>query len=244
MTEHTSQYQRATRLTTSRRVKHEEKVALRQTLLFGLAGVILMILSILVIIPGIIRFIGGMSDIPEVAEDSLPPQIPQFSAPVAATSSASLQINGFTTPKAQVYIIMNGAEEKVVEADDSGNFSTELQLEQGENRIAAYAKNGELESELSREFLTIFDNQKPEVEITEPTENQSIQGKANQNFTVKGKTKPGSRVYLNDRLIFTQADGTFSSSHRLENGSNSLSFKVIDLAGNEAEKVVTVSFQE
>lgn len=243
MTE-SSNYQRATRLTTSRRVKQEEKTALRQTVMFGLAGIVLAVVSVFIIIPGIVRFIGALSSVPTETEDSLPPQIPQFSVPAEATSSATITLSGFTTPKATVYILKNGSEAKTVDADDSGNFSTSLDLEQGENHISAYAKNGELESDVSREYTTIFDNQKPEIEVTEPTENQSIQGKKNQNVTVKGKTKPGSRLYLNDRLIFLQEDGMFETTHRLENGQNNLSFKVIDKAGNEAEKVVSVSFQE
>ena len=243
MTE-SSHYQRATRLTTSRRVKQEEKVAVKQTVMFGLAGIILMLVSIFFVIPGIIRFIGGLSSSPTFTEEALPPQIPQFSAPVEATSSAEMTLSGFTSGKATVYIINNRSEAESADADDAGNFTTVITLEQGENRISAYAKSGELESDVSREFTTVFDNQKPEIEVTEPTENQSIQGKANQNTKIKGKTKPGSRVYLNDRLIFIQDDGTFDTTHRLENGQNSLSFKVIDRAGNEAEKVVSVSFQE
>ncbi len=244
MTEYTPGYHRSQRLVTSRKVKQEQSAALRQTVLIGLAAVILMLLSIFVIIPGFIRFIGNLSNTPITEDEGLPPQIPQLSAPVEATSSAALTLTGFTTPNAKVYVLQNGAEAKIVDADGSGNFSVELQLEKGENRFSAYAKNGELESEVSEEFLTIFDNEKPEIEVTEPTENQSIQGKKNQNVTVKGKTKPGSKLYLNDRLIFIQQDGTFETTHRLENGQNNLSFKVVDMAGNEAEKVIPVNFQE
>jgi hypothetical protein len=93
-------------------------------------------------------------------------------------------------------------------------------------------------------FLTIFDNEQPQIEINEPTDNQTIQGKKNQNVPVKGKTKPNSKMYLNDRLVFVRDDGTFETTHRLENGGNSLSFKVIDMAGNQTEKVITVNFQE
>lgn len=243
VTDYSSQYQRSTRLVTSRKVKQEQTSVLRQTILIGLAGVALMVISFVVII-GFIRFIGGGASTTTTEQDGLPPQIPQFSAPAEATSSASITLTGFTTPKAKVYLLKNGTESEVVDADDSGNFSIDVSLEQGENSFAAYAKNGELESEVSQRFVTIFDNEKPEIEVTEPTEGQTIQGKKSQNVTVKGKTKPGAKVYLNDRLIFIGEDGTFDTTHRLENGSNNLSFKVIDMAGNEAEKTVTVTFQE
>lgn len=216
----------------------------RQTVMIGLAGVVLLIVSFAVII-GFIRFIGGgASDTTATQQDGVPPQVPHFSAPVEATSSATMTLTGFTTPKAKVYLLKNGSADKTVDADDSGNFAVDVTLEQGENHFSAYAKSGELESAVSQQFITIFDNQKPDIEITEPTDNQTIQGKKNQNVTVKGKTKPGAKVYLNDRLIFIHDDGLFDTSHRLENGGNSLSFKVIDMAGNQTEKVITVNFQE
>lgn len=244
MTDHSPSYQRATRLTTSRRVKQEEKQALRQTLLFGLAGVAFLLISIFVIVPGVIRLIGSFSQLPTEAAEQLPPQVPQFSVPPTATASASYTLTGFTTPQAKVYIIQNGSEVTNVTADDSGSFAVPLTFVEGENTLAAYAKNGTQESAVSQEYTTIFDNQPPQIEITEPTENQSIQGKRNQNLTVKGKTKPGSRLFLNDRLVFLQPDGAFSTTHRLENGTNTLAFRVIDQAGNQAEKSLTLSFQE
>jgi len=245
MNEYTPQYQRASRLVTSRKVKNEENTAVRQTILIGLAAVIFLILSVVFIIPGVVRFLGGLSNSPTTTEQTdVPPQVPQFSLPADATSSATINLSGFTTPKAKVYILKNGSEAKVVDVDDSGNFSTDIDLDQGENHFSAYAKNGDLSSATSEQFVVIFDNQKPDIEITEPTDGQSIQGKKNQNVTVKGKTKPGSKIYLNDRLFFLQDDGTFTTTQRLENGANSLSFKVIDRAGNETEKVITVNFQE
>jgi len=243
MTDYTPQFQRANRLVTSRKVKQEQSSVLRQTILIGVAGVVLLLVSFVVII-GFIRFIGYSSNTPIAIEDGVLPQVPHFSAPVEATSSAELTLTGFTTPKAKVYLLKNGSVDKSVDADDSGNFTIEVTLDQGENKFSGYAKNGELESAVSTQFMTIFDNQKPEIEVTEPTDNQTVQGKKSQNVTVKGKTKPGAKVYLNDRLIFIGDDGIFDTTQRLENGTNSLSFKVIDMAGNQTEKAITINFQE
>jgi hypothetical protein len=245
MTEYTPHYRRATRLVTSRRVKHEESLALRQAALFGVAAVVLLVVTLLVVIPGVIRLFGSFSGVPDLdGQDTVIPQIPHLSAPVDATFSATINLSGFTTPKAKVFILKNGQEEKQLDADDSGSFATSMSLSDGENRFSAYASNGAGESATSEEFITVFDNEEPKIEISEPIDGQTIQGKLNQMVTIKGKTEPSSRVYLNDRLVFAREDGEFSTTHRLENGKNDLAFRVLDRAGNQSEKTISVNFQE
>jgi len=235
----------STRLVTSRRVKHEETNALRQTAILVAAAIIILILTVLIIIPGVIRFVGGLSSGTTVTEQQgLPPQVPQLAAPYEATYSATLTVTGFTTPKAKVIIVKNGEQQKEKDADEAGNFSVPVKLDQGENHLSAFAKNGDLESQPSQEFVTVLDTEPPKLEVTEPVDNQTIQGKKNQTVTVKGKTKPKAKLYLNDRLIFLADDGTFTTTQRLENGANSWSFRIVDNAGNITEQKMTVNFQE
>jgi hypothetical protein len=240
----TSEYQRATRLVTSRRVKQEQTTILRQSLLFGGGALFLLILAVVFVIPGVIRLVGALSGSVDNEEDLLPPQVPLLSAPIQATSSASLQLAGFTSPKAKVFVLKNGSEDQQVDADDSGNFTVTLLLSDGENIISAYAKNDDLESEVSQEYTTLYDNEQPKLEITEPVDGQTVQGKKNQTVTVKGTTESKSRVYLNDRLVFAGEDGSFSTSHRLNPGENTLTFRVVDQAGNVTDQEMKVNFQE
>jgi hypothetical protein len=237
------EYTRATRLVTSRRVKQEQSTAIRQSM-FLVGGALGIILLALIFIPMLIRFLGGLGGPVANIEDDLPPQVPHLSAPVEATYSAQIAISGFTTPKAEVFILKNGEKNTQVTADDSGNFSTDVSLSEGENRISAYSANGKLESEASQEFFTIFDNQEPKLEVTEPVDGQTIEGKKNQTATIKGTTEGGSRIYLNGRLVFVGEDGTFSTTHHLENGENILNFVITDKAGNTSEQEMKVNFRE
>ena len=236
-------YTQATRLVTSRRVKQEQSIALRQSVFF-VGGALGIILLALIFIPMLIRFLGGLGGPVASIEDELPPQVPVLSAPVEATFSATIPLTGFTTPKAEVFILKNGEKRTQITADDVGNFTTDLSLSDGENRISAYAMNGKLESEASQEFLTIFDNQEPQLEVSEPVDGQTIEGKKHQTVTVKGTTEGGSRMYVNGRLVFVGEDGTFSTTHHLENGENIMKFVVTDKAGNTTEQEMKVNFRE
>ena len=235
----------ATMPVTSRRLKREQSQILRQTILFGAGGLALILIGIFVIIPGVIRIVGGLAgNNPQVVEADVPPQVPVLAAPLDATSSAKLNVTGFTENNAKVTLVLNGSPQKEITADDSGNFSADVELSQGENHIAAYAKRDTAESALSGEYVIIFDDQAPSIEIESPKEGENIQGKKNQNIQVKGKTEAGSKMYVNDRLGFVQDDGTFSVSFYLNPGENVLKIKVVDMAENITEKELKVTFTE
>lgn len=242
-TPYSREYSRQTRLVTSRRVKQEETKALRQSLLFG-GGALGMIILAIIFIPMLIRFLGGFGGPVVTEEDAVPPQTPYFSAPVEATYSARVALSGFTTPQATVVVLNNGQEATQFVADDSGNFTGEVSLQVGENRLTAFAKNDKLESDVSQEYVTIYDNEEPTLELSTPVDGQTIQGKKDQVTTIEGSTEPQSKLYINDRFVIVNNEGKFSTTHRLEVGENTLRFRVIDRAGNQIEEEIKVSFQE
>jgi hypothetical protein len=242
---YTSKTVRSTR-STSRRAKVEQSKLVKQTAIFAAAAIVLSLLSFLVIIPGVLRYIGGQNGGGNSAgnDTTLPPQTPILSAPVPATFSASISLTGYTSNKANVVILRNGEEYKTVPADDQGKFVADVELEKGTNTLSSYAKNDQAESSKSQEYTTIMDNEPPKLEVTQPTDNQSIQGKKNQSTTVQGSTDPQTKLYLNDRLMLVHDDGNFSFSYYLSSGTNTLTFKAIDEAGNVTEKKLTVNFSE
>jgi hypothetical protein len=240
-----SSSRRPTQAASSRRTKVEEKKMVRQTVIFSVLAVVLAVLFFLVIIPGVVRFLGGLAGGPVVKEDELLPQTPFISSPASATSSAKLTFSGFNQKDNTIVVLDNGQESTRVKAADDGSFSADLTLQEGENKLSAYAINPrDKESAVSQEYLITYDNKPPKLEITEPTDGASIQGRKNQNATVKGNTEPETRVTINDRLIFVNDDGTFSTSFRLENGDNGIAFKATDPAGNVTEHKITVKFSE
>jgi hypothetical protein len=240
------QYSQSAPKMTSRRAKVEQSKLLKQSVLFGVLAVVLLIVGGFVIIPAFIRFVGGFSKpVQTTSDDGVPIQIPIVQTPLAATSSATLALTGFHQKGYEIVVVNNGRETARVKTQDDGSFATDVTLESGENRLTAYAVNEQKkESGVSAEYLVLFDNEPPKLEITEPTDGQSIEGKKNQNLTIKGTTDPKVKMQLNDRLFFIRTDGTFETTFRLNNGENTLTIKATDEAGNTTEKVVKVNFRE
>jgi hypothetical protein len=53
-------------------------------------------------------------------------------------------------------------------------------------------------------------------------------------------TDAHTKVYVNERLVFSGVDGTFSSSVSLQDNKNDLKILAIDEAGNRTEQLITV----
>lgn len=230
----------------SRREKRERSHLIKQTIFFFGAAAIFLAIFFLVVIPGIIRLVSSaMGKDNTETEQQLPPQPPFLSAPVPATSSAQLTLKGYQQKNQKIIILENAQEATRVSVQDDGSFSADVTLQEGENTLSAVAVDAQDQrSQPSAEFKVVLDTQAPAIEVSDPKDGSSIQGKKNQMVTLKGKTDVGSKVYLNDRLVYVQADGTFSTTYRLENGKNDLVFKAIDQAGNSQELKMSISFAE
>jgi hypothetical protein len=239
-------YQEATTQVTSRLTKHEQKKVAKQTaMIIGVAAIVAL-LFFFVVIPGIIRWVGSALDgnINTDLADTIPPQVPVLTAPPEATPSAKLAFKGYTESKATVFFVVNGEKSEQVSTDDKGDFLADVALTPGENTVAAYATDqAGNESALSKQYLIIMDDEPPKLELKDLTDGQSFETRQNQLLTVNGTTESKARVYLNDRLVFARADGTFSTRHQLSEGENILKFKIIDPAGNQSEKELKVSFK-
>src|SRR5687768_8058581 len=104
-------YMSKTRTIPSRLARKEQKTAVRQTIIYLSAAVILVLAFIFLIVPGFLRFVAGISNAPtQDSHDKLPPQIPVIAAPVPATSSATLDISGYGEAESEVVFILNGSE--------------------------------------------------------------------------------------------------------------------------------------
>ena len=229
----------------SRKARFEQTQLVRQTVVLGVLTVAVIATFILVVMPAVLRFIGSRGSTVISDDSGQVPQIPLVSAPVNATSSATLVLNGFSQKGNIIVLLNNNHEIKRVNVSDDGAFSSEISLNEGENKLAAYAiAENNKQSEVTQEYTVQYVKEPPKLDISEPTDNQSISGRKNQNLTVKGTTKKNAKVYINDRLIFTNADGTFSTLYHLNNGANELTIKAVDEAGNTTEKKLTVNFAE
>lgn len=230
----------------SRLARHEQKKAMRQTIIYLGASVILIVAFIFVIMPGFLRLVASMggSSLSDQNDDTIPPQIPFIAAPPQATSSAEIVISGYGEPESEVVFVLNGSEADRKTIDTEGNFEIELPLTEGENTIAAYSIDANKnESDVGRTYTVLMDNQAPEIEVSEPKPDQTIELRANQQLTVKGKTEPNARVMVNGRLAFADAEGNFSSTYQLSEGENKITIEAEDAAGNKGQTELMVTFR-
>jgi hypothetical protein len=241
----TPDYMTKTQPVSSRRTKTESKKAMRQSLILLGVSVILLIAFIFVILPAVIKFAARGGDVASNVKDELPPQMPMISAPVTATFSATLKINGYGEKESEIIALNNGNEvARETITDEQGKFEFDLPLQDGENSVSFYAadKSGN-ESEATKAYFILFDNKVPTIELETPTDGQQIELRKNQNMTVKGKTEAEAKVYVNGRLTRANADGIFTTTMLLNEGENTIALKAEDQAGNFTEKTIKVNFK-
>lgn len=232
------------RFVPSRRVRKEKQKALRQTLvLLGLA-VSVLLLFVFVIVP---IFINGFNSFldnsnPFEPKDEIPPQVPILSAPVEATHSAQISVSGFGEPESSLIFVLNGEKYEELTIAEDGTFESLLELTEGENAIAAYSVDAAgNESELTKTFTTIHDATPPLLDVSGIEDGLVVETRKNQSFSVSGTTDPGSKVYVNGRIVFPNSEGVFKQTVLLAEGENILVIEAIDQAGNKTatEKKVT-----
>lgn len=230
---------------TSRLARKESKKLVRQTIVMAGAAIAVIVIFIYVILPSFIKILNvilGDSSSVEISDD-IPPQAPVISAPLEATSSATIKITGFSEPNSQVVFVLNGEKSDEFAVEDDGSFENELTLDQGENSLTLYAiDEAGNESNATKSYVIVFDNQPPMLEVSSPIDGEIIVGKNNQILSVSGKTEPEAKVYVNGKVTFPNTEGNFTYTFRLEEGENIITVESIDEGGNVARSELTVSF--
>ncbi len=232
-------------LSRSRRLKTEHKRLIKQTVYAGLGAVVLLLLFLFLILPNASRIFGiffpGSGD--GTVADTLPPPAPVFFASSSATSSATIKLQIQAEVDSQVTAYANLQEVGQVVVGSEGVGEIELKLQEGENIITMQASDPAGNVSVVSKSQTIFlDTQVPKIELTTPTDGQTIVGKTKQNLTIEGKTEPGAKVFLNDRFVFAKADGGFIHTLSMTEGANILKLRAVDKAGNTSELSLTVTF--
>jgi len=230
---------------TSRLAKKEQKNLITQTaLMFGLV-VFLILAFLFFVLPNIVRIAFNVLDSDPIAksEDTIPPQVPILSAPVEATYSAQVSLSGYGEAKSEIILVLNGNEADKKTIADDGTFSFDVTLTEGENSLATFSKDtAQNESVLSKKYTVVLDVTTPTIEIESPKDGDRITLRKNQITTIKGKTEPKARVFIDSRLVLADAEGNFQGSYNLQEGDNKIIIKATDAAGNQTEKELTVNF--
>ena len=230
----------------SRISRKQQQTMVRQTTSIIVIAVLLLAAFIFFIIPQFVRLADGLLNggAPTEEQDQVPPQTPVLAAPVAATNSASLPISGFGEAGSKVVLVLNGERLEDVEINDEGEFKFVVPLTEGENALAVFGiDEAENESVQTREYSVELDTEAPKIELESPQDGDNIELRKNQITTIKGTTESKAKVFINDRLVYANSEGSFSMSFKLEEGENKLKFRVEDKGGNVSEKEITVKFR-
>lgn len=231
----------------SRLSRRQQKRMLRQSVFYLILTVIIAAVFIFIVMPGFVQLAdvifnksGGETE----NQDQVPPPAPVLSALISATNSAMLPVNGVGEAGSKAVLILNGKRLEELEIDKDGKFKFRVPLTEGENVLVVYSLDevGN-ESVKTREYDVKLDTQAPEIELEYPQDGEQIELRKNQIITVTGMTEAKAKVFINDRLVYAREDGSFSMSYKLEEGDNTLKFRVLDQGGNTSEKEIKVNFR-
>ncbi len=159
-----------------------------------------------------------------------------------ATNSAKFIVSGSILNLDILDFYLNGKKVKEIESSFD-TFSEEIgDLEKGDNNFYIQAKSKD--SKIKKNTITykvFYKNEKPKLEITEPTDNLTTN---NQEIKVKGSTDKETYVRVNDLPVVVDANGGFETTVRLKDGDNQIVITAQDIAGNMETKSLKVTYQK
>ncbi len=233
--------------TYSRKTKVEEKRNIRKALLFSLLSLVAIALFIMYGFNILGRFAVFLGDLKKgsqavVSDDTTPPIPPRFEPIPKATNKAALDIKGSTEPGASIEITLNGREEELL-ANSDGEFTYTADLHEGENSMTAYSQDSVGNKSVKSEAVSIvYDKTPPQLDVTKPQEGETFYGAKGRQLVITGKTEANTQVNVNGRHVVVEQSGNFTFMMTLTEGENTLTIKAQDMAGNEVEKVVKVTY--
>lgn len=198
-------------------------------------------------------FVGGIGFINDIIKPPKQPEVsvgenatlapPVFNIPYEATNTAKIDIRGYATYNSKVKFYLDDELKDTVDAKEDGSFTIkDVSLSLGTNNI--YGKtvdDKDRESLSSKTIKLILDNEKPKLEIFEPSDGKAVQGE--RKMKVVGKTEPNAEVYINGNRTIVNSEGGFTMEVSLSDGENVFNIKSQDKASNYIETIRRVTFQ-
>lgn len=228
------------------RLRAEEKRLFRKAILVILFSIITFMAIIFGGLPLLAKIIISTSPARKesVAENSTSDNIqPPVLDPIAeSTNSGKVKISGYAKKESKVVILLNNKEIVNVKSDTDGKFITkDIDLDEGENNFTAKVVENKHESNISKIAVVNFKKTPPKIDISSPKEGEKFYSE-NKNIVISGKTDPGVKIIINDRLVIVDSEGNFSQSVKLSDGDNNFKIKAIDDAGNSSDTNRKVSY--
>lgn len=233
----------------SRLARQENKQMAKQTVIILVAAVIFIVLFFWIGIPSLINLAVALGNSKAASKfnqetDTIPPAPPQVNIIPVATTSANLDISGSAEAGTTIYLYQDNTKAQETTADNLGNFAF-LNLTLADGSTSFYTQSIDSagnQSHNSTVQIITFDNQPPQLEITQPTDGSRFYGVTEQFIDIAGQTDPAATVFLNDRQLVVTGDGAFATKQELREGDNQLKFIATDEAGNKTETEISVNF--
>ena len=160
-----------------------------------------------------------------------------------ATNSSRIIVEGGVVNFNQIEFYLNGDLVKETSLLTSDNFSDEIgDLAIGENEVYIIGKSKEENEEKKSKVYTVFyKSEKPRLEVSEPQDGLKT---VKQELEIKGLTDKETYIKVNDLPVVVDAQGTFQTTVKLNEGENKIFIKAQDVAGNSEEKTLTVIYEK
>lgn len=159
-----------------------------------------------------------------------------------ATNSASIIINGTTTPEQTVDFYQDSEKIDSIKADYEGNFSFQIYLKSGENGV--YVKSTDMytkRSKTSKKSTILFLDTPPELRLEENLDGKTVN---TQFVDIKGSTEKEVFVQINSAPVVVRADGSFVYPFKLKEGDNEIKIVAVDVAQNTTDKTIRIKYQK
>jgi hypothetical protein len=231
----------------SRLWRTEEKRNIRRSIIYSILTIAFLVFFFFLGLPSLAKFSAFLSDlrsssIPPEKEDLTPPVPPRFDPLPEATSELSVDIKGYTEPGVNVFLKLNNKEEEIL-ANSEGQFTYSFSLNDGENKISSYAVDSSGNESQKTDVITIiYDNDPPELTISNPEDQANFYGAKQRQVVIQGQTEEDSKLNINGRIVVVESEGFFTFTTTLSEGENKFDIKTEDNAENITEKTFTLHF--
>lgn len=225
----------------NRRIERQSK----RNFAISILGIILVLLLLIKFgIPALANFalfLSGSKDTPQANSGPNFLTTPTIFSIPTATNSAKITIKGRAEATSTVDLYLNGDIIDKIEAEKNGDFSFDLNLLKGENKIFVKSKLNSNTSDASDEIAILFKDTKPLLTVENPSDGQSFSGE-NNFITVSGTTDAQIKVTVNGFWSIVDQNNKFTTRLLLQNGDNEIKVVAEDTAGNKTEKMLKVRY--
>lgn len=214
-----------------------------------------LILIYFIISWGLPALVGGLSflnkfkpapaKVESVEDSAIAP--PVLNIPYEATNTAEINITGYSQANSKVEIYIDDELASSVDTESDGSFNAEsITLVLGTNNIHGITivddgKSGAKKSLPSKNIRLTYNNEKPKLEISEPSDGAEVKG-GDKKIRVSGKTDPENSVSINGITAILNSEGNFSKDVSLNDGENNITIEALNEVGNKTTEQRRVTY--